>query len=204
MEDLFDLDKNLEDFKRGIKRIEEKNFRTFQDFENAYCNVINQGIILRNYIVQNPSLCNENSLKVLTNQTRDFSLLEEKFKCLYSVIDLTQKLLEKYKEYVVDRVEKKDYNMAIRIYNQLFKFTHNYFFRIDIANLYINQLNDSDKCLEIYKEAEPYLSGHYSFLWQFAQVYEKRKDYYNTLVYMQKAIKLELADIDRAKEAENV
>lgn len=204
MEDILDFEKELEEFSHSVKRVEAKEYHSFEDFENAYCDAINKGTLLRNYIINNPSVCDENSLKVLKNESSDFSLLGEKFKCLYSVITLTQKLLVKYRDYVKDRVEKKDYKMAIRIYNQLFKFTHNYFFIIDIANLYVNNMNDIDTSIYLYKNTEPHLSDSYQFMWQFAQIYEKKQDFYNSLLYMQKALKLELQAIDSQKGAENV
>lgn len=198
-----DLNKDLENFKKYVDELGNKEFKNFVDFENEYCRAINKGTELRNYVINNPSLCDENSLKVLTNQSQDFSLLNEKFKCLYSVITLTQRLLQEYAKYEKYCEDSGNYDGAIAIYEQMFRFSGNYFYYIDIANIYNNKLNDKEKCFQLYKELEKYLSNYEHYWWRYAILYENREDYFNALLCMQKAIKLELEYKYNKKEVEN-
>lgn len=195
-----DLTLDLENYKKEVEELNSKEFKNFVDFENEYCKAINKGTQLRNFVINNPSVCDENSLKVLTNQSQDFSLLDERFKCLYSVITLTQRLLQEYAKYEKYCEDGGNYDGAIAIYEQMFKFTGNYFYYIDIANIYNNHLNQKDKCFELYKELEKYLSDYEQYWWRFAILYENREDYFNALLCMQKATKLELLHVYGDKE----
>lgn len=199
-----EIDEKLIDFKKQIQELENKIFDNFEDMETAYCNAINQGTQLRNYIINHPDICDENTLKVLTNQSRDFSLMEEKFRCVYSVITLTQKLLENYARHEKECEEKGDFETAIGMYNQMFKFTGNYFYKINIANIYENDIKDRNRAMELYKEAEPHLSNFFQFWWRFAIIYENNDDYYNALLCAQKAVKLELENVyDKGEGVKN-
>ena len=62
---MLDINKELENFNLLIKNIESKKFDDFYDLECEYCKIINLGNSIRNYIIQNPSLCSNNQLRFL-------------------------------------------------------------------------------------------------------------------------------------------
>lgn len=198
-----DLNTRLEQFRIEVEKLNNADLEDFGDFECAYCSVINMGVEIRNYIIKNPLLCDEFTLKFLKNQSHDPSMLADQFKCLYSIITLTGKLLQRYAQQEKICEQNGDFQTAIQINEQMFKFTGNYFYYIDIANIYNNHLNEKERCFKMYLDLEKYLSNSYHYWWRFAILYENREDYFNALLCMQKAIKLELNYIDSNKEVQN-
>lgn len=196
---MYDLDDKLNTFKTNVENIKNKEFSDFSDLENSYCELINFGTEIRNYIKNNPDVCDENSLKVLTNQTTDFSLLDEKFKPLFSIITLTQELLKHYQDYVFKLINQKDYTYAIKIYEQMFKFSHNYNYKLEIANIYFKLLDKPFDCYHIYKQIEPYMSENPRFLWCMSEIYSFFGNYFRQFVYIRKAIDIELANINKER-----
>ena len=86
----------LKEFAEKCENLKNQEFENFGYLEKTYCDLINEGNQLRQYIVQNPEICDKNSLLVLTNQVPNISLLDEKFKSLLNIIQLTVTLLQKY------------------------------------------------------------------------------------------------------------
>ena len=197
---MFDLELKLRNFKSGVEEIKDKNFSNFSELEKEYCKLINTGTEIRNHLINNPNECDENSLKVLTNQTSDYSLLADKFKCLFSIITLTKDLLNHYQQYVFDLLKKEDYNYAVTIYEQMFKFSHNYTYKLEIANISYKFLNNPLKCYMIYKEIEPYMENDPRFLWGFSDVYSYFGNYFRQFVYIQKAVNAELKQFEAERE----
>ena len=196
---MYNLDENLYFFQKKVEDIKIKEFSNFTDLENSYCELINFGTEIRNYIIDNPSVCDENSLKVLTNQTMDFSLLAEKFKPLSEIITLTRELLKHYQDYVFELLNEKDYEYAIKIYEQMFKFSHNYNYKIEIANIYYRFLKRPLDCFHIYKQIEPHMSENPRFLWGMSDIYANFGNYFRQFVYIRKAVDLELALLDKER-----
>ncbi|MBP3820720.1 hypothetical protein J6G99_03645 [bacterium] len=194
---MFDIERNLRELEYGAENIISKEFATFADLETSYLKLINKGNDIRNYLKQNPSLCNDNTLKILNNQSADFSLLEEKYKPLARLIPLIQNLLGHYQKYLNELLSRQDYAYAINIYEQMFKFTHNYNYKLEIANIYYLKLNNQRKSYEIYKEIEPYMENNLRFLYGFSELYKYFGNYFKQMLYIKKAIEAEAEELKR-------
>jgi len=187
-----DLDNRLENYKNECENLQNRTFENFYELEKTYCNLINEGNSIRTYIKENPSLCDENSLKVLTNQASNINLLDDKFKCLLNIIYLTRTLFDKYGERVKTLIQNKEYEEAINIYEQMFKFSGNWWYKKEIANIYYQIFNDMDKAFAIYKEVLPHMSDSAEFWWQLSELHEKNRVYFKQVLCMQNALNLEL------------
>ncbi len=188
-----DLDKRLEEYKRNCEEIKSKEFKNFGELENEYCKLINEGNQIRRYIIDNPEECDENSYKVLTNQTTDPSVIDEKFKCLFNIVFLTRDLFGKYTEYVQQLIQKKDFKEAINIYEQMFRLSGNYIYKKEIANIHYQIFGDFKKAYEIYESIEPFLKNIPEYWWQFSEIQSANKNIFRQVLCIQKAIELELA-----------
>ncbi len=188
---MLDINKELENFNLLIKNIESKKFDDFYDLECEYCKIINLGNSIRNYIIQNPSLCSEQSIKVLTNQTNNLSLLEDKYKSLLNIIYLTKNLFDKYSIYVEQLKNEQKYEEAINIYEQMFKFSKDYKYLQYIANIKFAIFHEVQECFDIYKDIEIHLYNDKDFWWQFSDVYNAKQDIFNQILCIQKALNLE-------------
>jgi len=192
-----DFEKRIEEFEKNYVKIKEARYKEFSELETEFCKVINEGTALRNYLKDNPELCDENTYRVLLNQLTDMSLIEDRYKFLEHVLDLKRILLKHYNDYVGFLVKNKNFNMAIRIYNQMYAFTGNPFYKKEIANIHLKIFNDYKKCFEIYKEIEPQMEKSPHFWWEFSEVYAIGKDYFNRIMCMQKAVKLEKEQMNK-------
>ena len=193
-----DLDKRLEEYKKNSEEIKTKEFKNFGELENEYCALINEGNQIRRYIIDNPSECDENSYKVLTNQAPDPSIIDEKFKCLFNIVFLTRDLFGKYTEYVQQLIQKKDFKEAINIYEQMFKLSGNYLYKKEIANIHYQIFNDSNTALKIYEEIEPFLKNLVEYWWQFSEIQAANKNIFRQVLCIQKAIDMELSSLETA------
>jgi len=188
-----DFEQRIEKFEQDFDRISTKrDFKDFGEVETDFCNLVNEGTALRNYLVDNPNLCNENTYKILTNQSSDFSLLEDKYKFLEHTLIAKKMLLTHYNGYLEFLMKHKKYNQAIRIYNQLFLLTGSYFYKKEIANIQLKIYGQYDKCMETYKEIEPYMEKSPHFWWEFSEVYCIAGDYFNQISCIKKAVELEM------------
>ena len=186
-----DFNKRIEKFEKNYIKIKKARFKDFAKLETEFCNLINEGTALRNHLKDNPELCDENTYRVLSNQLTDMSLIEDRYKFLEHVLDLKRILLKHYNDYVGFLVKNKNFNLAIRIYNQMYAFTGNPFYKKEIANIHLKAFGDYKKCFEIYKEIEPLMEKSPHFWWEFSEVYLIGKDYFNQVLCMQRAVKLE-------------
>ncbi len=188
---MFNLDNELKIFNSQIESLKSKKFNTFYEMECEYCKIINLGNNIRNYIIQNPSLCTEQSFKVLTNQTNDLSLLEEKYKGLLNVIFLTKNLFDKYSLYVERLKNEHKYVEAINVYQQMFNLSQDYKYKQHIANIKFKIFNNIEESSSIYKSIEKYLYENKDFWWQFSYIYKAKFDIYNQVLCIKKALDLE-------------
>lgn len=188
---MLNIDKELESFNLLIKDIKSMKFNNFYELECEYCKTINLGNNIRNYIIQNPSICSEQSFKVLTNQTKDLSLLEDKYKPLLNIIYLTKSLFDKYSIYVEQLKNEQKYEEAINVYEQMFKFSQDYKYLQHIANIKFKIFHQVQECFDIYKDIKKHLYKDKDFWWQFSEVYNAKQDIFNQVLCIQKALNLE-------------
>ena len=193
-----DLDKKLEEYQKNCEEIKTKEFKNFGELEKEYCNLINEGNQIRKYIIENPSECDENSYKVLTNQASDPSIIDDKYKCLFNIVFLTRDLFGKYTEYVQQLIQKKDFKEAVNIYEQMFKLSGNYIYKKEIANIHYQIFKDFNTALKIYEEIEPFLSNSAEYWWQFSEIQAANKNIFRQVLCIQKAINIELANMEAA------
>lgn len=187
-----DLDQRLETYKNNCENLPNCDFGNFHELETAYCNLINEGNSIRTFIKNNPELCDENSLKVLTNQSQDINLLDDKFKPLLNIIYLTRTLFDKYGEHVKTLIADKEYEEAINIYEQMFKFSGDWWYKKEIANIHYQIFDNIPKAMEIYGQVLPHMSGNADFWWQLSELHEKSNNFFKQVLCMQKAINIEL------------
>ena len=188
----------LNEFAQKCEDLKNQEFENFGYLEKTYCELINEGNQLRQYIIQNPEICDKNSLLVLTNQVLDTSYLDEKFKSLTNIIQLTITLLQKYSEYVQTLLAEQKFEEAINIYNQMYSFTRNPIYKKNIAEIYCTNLNDYDKALEICKPIEHIISTNSQFCRLYAKIYSLKSDITNNILWNKKADEIEM--IAKAKE----
>lgn len=192
-----DFEQKIEQFEKGYEKIKQERFKDFEELEVKFCDIINLGTELRNHLKSNPELCDENTYRVLNNQLHDTSLIEDKYKFLTHLLELKKMLLNHYQGYVEFLVKNKKFNQAIRIYEQMFAFTGNYFYKKEIANIHLMVFHNPQKCLEMYKEIEPHLSDKPYFWWEHSEVYKLLGDYFNQVLCMQKAVNLEMEKLNK-------
>ena len=161
----------LKEFAEKCEDLKNQEFENFGQMEQTYCNLINEGNQLRQFLLQNPELCDKNSLLVLTNQVPDISLLDEKYKSLANIIQLTIALLQKYSEYVQTLLAEQKFEEAINIYNQMYNFTRNPIYKKNIAEIYCLNLNDNDKALEVCNSIYDYAINNAQFCRLYAKIY---------------------------------
>ena len=187
----------LKEFEQNCENIKTQDFENFGLLEKAYCDLINEGNQLRQHILQNPELCDKNSLLVLTNQVPDISLLDEKFKSLTNIIHLTITLLQKYSEYVQTLITDNNWEEAINIYEQMYKFTRNPIYRKNIIEIYSDKLGNYDKALEICESIKSITLTDSSYCRLFAKVYAYKSDVENNAYYNKLAAEIDM--ISQAK-----
>lgn len=186
----------LLEFDKECIEINNKQFQDFSEFEAAYCYLINKCNAIRKNVLEHPDECAPKTLAILKNQSQDISAIAPKYKCLLNIIELRNTLMQKYEIEVKKLVAQKDYDYAIRIYRNMFFFTGNYNYKKEIANLYLKSNWNFTSCFSIYKECEPHL-GCYSYFWlEFSEVYKLMEDYFHQVECLQKAIKIELNEMD--------
>lgn len=186
------LEEEIKQFDIECKVVKNRQFQNFNEFETVYCDLINKCLAIRKYILKNPTMCNENTYKILSNQSKELDKIEPKYKCLLNIIDLKSALMQNYKTYVKELMQKQDYKTAMNVYKNMFFFTHDYYYKKEIANLYLREYNDFTSCFSIYKECEPHLADKSYFWFEFSEVYRLMRDYFNQVKCMQKAINIEM------------
>lgn len=186
-----DTDKRLEQYQNDCDNLRNTDFNNFEELEKAYCRLINEGGQIRAYIIQNPEVCDENSYKVLSNQVHDLNMLADKYKPLSNIIYLHRELFNKYDERVKQLIADKNYEQALNIYDQMFKFSGNYWYKKEIANILYVFFEKTDDALEIYKEIAPYMQNDYKYFWGLAELYSIKKEYFKSVSYMKKAMLME-------------
>lgn len=191
-----DLDKRLEEYQNNCNTIGTREFKDFGELETAYCSLINEGNAIRKYVLENPSECDEGSYKILTNQSQDMSIMADKFKCLFNIVYLTRELFNKYTEYVPKLLQDKKYQEAINIYEQMFKFSGNYWYKKEVANIYYQIFGEVKKALEIYESIEPFLANTADYWWQFSEIQAANNNVFRQVLCIQKAINIELASME--------
>ncbi len=85
---------------------------------------------------------------------------------------------------------------AINTYEQLFKLTNNYNYKIEIANIHGVFFDDTDKAISIYSKCKEALKDSAKYWWQLSQLFEQKKNLYKQVSCIQKAAKLEIRDMD--------
>ena len=193
-----DLDNRLNEYATKCNEINSKEYKNFGELETEYCALINEGNSIRKYIIENPNECDENSYKILTNQSQDISLMDEKFKCLFNIMYLTKSLFEKYSEYVQQLIKEQNYQEALNIYEQMFKFSGNYWYKKEQANIYYQIFGDVKKAFDIYESIEPFLSNTADYWWQFSEIQAANNNIFRQVLCIQKAIDIELANAEVA------
>ncbi len=191
------FEEQIQKFEQDYEDIIQKHYKEFPVLENDFCTLINEGTKLRNYLKENPQLCDENTYRVVSNQLHDMSLIEDKYKFLKHVLELKKILLDQYQKYLKFLMDNHKYNEAINIYNQMFAFTGNYFYKKEIANIELKIFGKYDKCLNTYKEIQPHMENVAHFWWEFSEVYSDGKDYYNQILCIQRAVKLEMEKMNK-------
>lgn len=189
----------MENFETKLKEFDEKcealknqEFENFGILEQTYCNLINEGNALRKYVIEHPEICNKKTILVLTNQVRDTSLIDEKFKSLTNILQLTLTLLQKYSEYVQKLLTEEKYEEAINIYNQMYNFTRNPLYKKLIAEIFCTRMNNCDKALEIMDTVKNEAFNDPQLCRYYAQIYSLKSDTENTEFYNKRADELEL------------
>lgn len=182
----------LKEFAEKCEDLKNQEFENFGQMEQTYCNLINEGNQLRQFLLQNPELCDKNSLLVLTNQVPDISLLDEKYKSLANIIQLTIALLQKYSEYVQTLLAEQKFEEAINIYNQMYNFTRNPIYKKNIAEIYCLNLNDNDKALEVCNSIYDYATNNAQFCRLYAKIYSFKSDVEKALSFNKMADELDM------------
>jgi tetratricopeptide (TPR) repeat protein len=184
-------DNELIQFGKSCDEVLQKTYSNFHEMEVEYCNLINECTILRKKLLSTPDI-DKSSLSVLQNQTRDLSLLDEKYKPILKCNYLVHTLITNYKKLIPQLMQDREYEQVISVYERMFNFTHDYEYCIFLADVYLKGLTNPQKSLEIYKKIEPYVSNNLNFLWGISDVYFILRDYYHQCIYLQKAIELQL------------
>ncbi|MBQ8460644.1 hypothetical protein IJ541_11180 [bacterium] len=192
------IKERLNDYKQSCEAIEGKQYNDFRELEKEYCDLINVGSKIRADILSDADNYDKNIIDILNNKTTDFSLLPDGFEPLEYVILLKSNLIQKYQDYSKILIDEKKYEDVIIINNQLHNWTGNYLFIQNIADTYLKGYENKERALEIYQEIEPQMKDNAHYNWGLARVYEAFEDYYTTLKYMQKAIKIELYGVVNA------
>ncbi|MBO5447434.1 hypothetical protein J6A34_08005 [bacterium] len=182
----------LKEFAEKCEDLKNQEFENFGQMEQTYCNLINEGNQLRQFLLQNPELCDKNSLLVLTNQVPDISLLDEKYKSLANIIQLTIALLQKYSEYVQTLLAEQKFEEAINIYNQMYNFTRNPIYKKNIAEIYCLNLNDNAKALEVCNSIYDYAINNAQFCRLYAKIYSFKSDVEKALSFNKMADELDM------------
>jgi tetratricopeptide (TPR) repeat protein len=154
--------------------------------------LINYGNKIRKFILKHPFLCNSNTIDILSNKSKNYNEIDKKFLPLLNIINITQSLIIEYEKYSKVKLEEKNYDEVIRIFNQIYLFTNNYLYKINVAKIYLEILKNPIKSLYTYKEIENTAGNNLEFLHGIAEVYWNLKDYYNQVLYLQKAVEIEI------------
>lgn len=188
----------LKEFAEKCEDLKTQEFENFGYLEKTYCELINEGNQLRQFLIQNPENCDKNSLLVLTNKITDISYLDKKFESLTNIIQLTIALLQKYSEYVLTLLNEEKFEEAINIYEQMYKFTRNPIYKKNIIEIYIDKLKNYDKALEICEDIMPTILSDSLYCRLCARIYSLKSDVNNTLFYNKLADELDM--INQAKD----
>ncbi len=185
------LANQLQNFKNLVQQIKSKTFTDFKEFEVEMCNIINKGVCIRNYIVENPQVCNQHTLDFLQNKTKEFSLVQDEFKCLNEILELTRVLLINYDKYFTKLYRNKRYEESIKTLNQMFKLTENYEYKFKMGLIYMYDLRLIEKAYELFKEIEDFLKENIEFCWEYSELYFRLNKPYDCILWAQNAITLE-------------
>lgn len=186
------FEQKLKEYAEKCESLKEQEFENFGHFEHTYCNLINEGSALRQHLLQNPEICDKKTILVLTNQVNDISLIDEKFKSLTNILQLTVTLLQKYSEYVQTLLTEQKFEEAIKIYNQMYNFTRNPIYKKNIAEIYCLNLGDYDKALETFNSIHTYAINNSQFCRLYAKIYAYKSDVENSVLYNKKADELDM------------
>lgn len=170
------IEEQLESFSIKCNEIENKQFENFGELERAYCDLLNEGGAIRKYLISNPTLCDSNTLLVLTNRTNNASLIADKYKSLLNLLTLTRTLMTKYSEYAQEMLDANNFDEAIRIYEQMFEFTKQLALKQKIIQIYANNLNDLTKATELCEIYERSYPTEVSFYELYAEIADKNND----------------------------
>ena len=186
------FEERLKEYEQKCEQLEHKEFEDFGHLERTYCDLINEGGMLRQYLIQNPELCDKKSLLVLTNKVTDLTHLNSKYKSLVKIIEMTVKLLEKYSVYVKELLNDKKFEEAINIYSQMYTFTKNPIYKKNIIEIYYKNLNDIDIAMEICESIKPILLKDQGICYLYAEMFKDKGDNENSEFYFKKAKELSI------------
>lgn len=107
---------------------------------------------------------------------------------------LQQKNISELKKELKKILDEKDYKKAIKINEELFKITNDYFYKKEIANIHAVCYEDVPKAIKMYKELEKVLGNDSNYWFQLSGLYNDRNNFYREVLCIQKAIDIELSE----------
>ncbi len=185
-------EERLKNYAIKCDELENKEFSSFGELETEYCALINEGGAIRKDILNNPSQIDKKSLLVLTNQVQSISLLDNKYMPLLNILKLTSDLMQKYTDYVDKLLKQQDYIQAVNIYRQMYKLNKNYYFMMQIAKIWYENLDDVQKALEVCEEVgTDLIERNRDFCELYSKILAKSGDGTKSELYL---LKTEIAD----------
>lgn len=182
---------SLVKLEKKIENLKNNTYSDFSEFEKCYLDIINEGTRLRKKVLETSTCWDKNSLSVLNNEMHDLSLLSKDLKCFEKLFEIKKILVTRYQIYLKSLIDECNYIDAIKICERIYNLTGNSIFILSISDIYLKKLRQPDQSLKILKSAEPQMSKIALYWWTLADVYMAFKNYYNQVLCMQKAIKIE-------------
>ena len=187
--------KELKEFEKQVKELETKAFVDFSLFENEYINLINRGKVLRKQVLMNSQNCTPQTIDWLLNKNTDIETVQEEYKCLKSILDLTKELLKGYENRAEELFKQNEYLEVIKIYYQMFDLTDNPLYKKKIA-LVCHLLENSE---EILNDVKKDVAFDKDFYWELSEKFHKKRRFYKSLCYVKKAIEMEKEMVNKNK-----
>lgn len=87
-----------------------------------------------------------------------------------------------------EEIAAKNFEEVIKIYTDLFTLTGDYYFKINVANIYYKVFNDLETATKMYEEYSKYLENDTYFWWQYHEIRMAHQDFYNATYCVYKAL----------------
>ena len=196
---MLNLDKRLYRYNQEIEKSNEKKYVNEEELWNLH----NIGMEIKNFLISTPHVCPEPIERFFMSDMEDQSLLYGDFLVLKNIKIIKNCLINYYNVQIGKYRELGDINSLISVYEKLFELTNNYLIKKEIAVLKLQYLNNVDESFTIFKEIEKYMENNVKYWFQFADIYDKKKDYFNQILCLQKAMNIEKERMKNEKVFDN-